>query len=67
MCGAFVVPAPGAELDSEALIAWSRGTMANYKVPRVVEIVDDLPVNAGGKVEKEALRARAASFPDRKG
>ena len=64
---AFVVPAPGAELDSEALIAWSRGTMANYKVPRVVEIVDDLPVNAGGKVEKEALRARAASFPDRKG
>ncbi len=64
---AFVVPAPGAELDAEALVAWSRGTMANYKVPRVVEIVDHLPVNAGGKVEKEALRARAATFPGRKG
>ena len=32
--------------------------MANYKVPRAVEIVDDLPVNATGKVEKETLRAR---------
>ena len=34
--------------------------MANYKVPRAVEIVDDLPVNAAGKVEKDVLRARAA-------
>ena len=57
---AFVVPAPGAEVDPEELIGWARGTMANYKVPRAVEIVDDLPVNAGGKVEKDTLRARAA-------
>jgi acyl-coenzyme A synthetase/AMP-(fatty) acid ligase len=35
--------------------------MANYKAPRVVEIVDELPVNATGKVVKDALRARAAS------
>jgi acyl-CoA synthetase (AMP-forming)/AMP-acid ligase II len=32
--------------------------MANYKVPRAVEIVDELPRNATGKVEKLALRAR---------
>ena len=38
---------------------WARGAMANYKVPRAVEIVDELPVNAAGKVEKEVLRARA--------
>ena len=31
--------------------------MANYKVPRVVEIVDALPLNATGKVIKDALRA----------
>ena len=37
--------------------------MANYKVPRAVEIVDALPVNATGKVEKELLRGRAASRP----
>ena len=57
---AFVVVAPGAELRPEELIEWARAAMANYKVPRAVEIVDDLPVNATGKVEKEVLRARAA-------
>ena len=62
---AFVVPAPDAEVDPEELIAWARAAMANYKVPRAVEVVDDLPVNAAGKVEKETLRARAASFPGR--
>ena len=35
--------------------------MANYKVPRRVEIVDELPLNATGKVMKEELRARVAS------
>jgi acyl-CoA synthetase (AMP-forming)/AMP-acid ligase II len=30
--------------------------MANYKVPRVVELVDELPINATGKVMKDALR-----------
>ena len=57
---AFVVLAPGAELRPEELIEWARVAMANYKVPRAVEIVDDLPVNATGKVEKEILRTRAA-------
>ena len=57
---AFVVVSPGAVLRPDELIAWARGAMANYKVPRAVEIVDDLPVNAAGKVEKEVLRARAA-------
>ena len=52
---AFVVVAPGATLDPDELIAWARDTMANYKVPRAVEIVDELPVNAAGKVEKETL------------
>jgi acyl-CoA synthetase (AMP-forming)/AMP-acid ligase II len=58
---AFVVAVPGAQLDADELIAWSRDTMANYKVPRAVELVDELPVNAAGKVEKETLRARAAA------
>jgi acyl-CoA synthetase (AMP-forming)/AMP-acid ligase II len=58
---AFVVVTPGATLDPDELIAWSRETMANYKVPRAVELVDELPVNAAGKVEKETLRARAAA------
>jgi acyl-CoA synthetase (AMP-forming)/AMP-acid ligase II len=35
--------------------------MANYKVPRRVDIVDALPVNAAGKVLKYQLRERAQS------
>jgi acyl-CoA synthetase (AMP-forming)/AMP-acid ligase II len=34
--------------------------MANYKAPRRVEVVDELPVGATGKVLKDELRARAA-------
>jgi acyl-CoA synthetase (AMP-forming)/AMP-acid ligase II len=56
---AFVVPAPGEKLTPESVIAWCRENMANYKVPRVVEIVDELPTNAAGKVTKFVLRERA--------
>ena len=33
--------------------------MANYKAPRTVQLVDELPLNASGKVLKYELRARA--------
>lgn len=55
---AFVIPAPGVELTAEEVIAYSREVMANYKVPRRVEIVSDLPLNATGKILKNELRAR---------
>jgi acyl-CoA synthetase (AMP-forming)/AMP-acid ligase II len=58
---AYVIPRPGAEIDAAELIAWSRERMANYKVPRRVEVVDALPLNASGKVLKFELRARAAA------
>jgi acyl-CoA synthetase (AMP-forming)/AMP-acid ligase II len=56
---AFVVPRPGVTVDPDELIAWAREEMANYKVPRRVAIVDELPVNASGKVLKYELRNRA--------
>jgi acyl-CoA synthetase (AMP-forming)/AMP-acid ligase II len=59
---AFVVPTPGARIGAPELIAWSREHLANYKVPRHVEIVDDLPRNASGKVLKFELRERAAGI-----
>lgn len=55
---AFIVPRPGTRPDAERIIAWSRANMANYKVPRLVEIVDALPLNASGKVLKTELRGR---------
>ena len=58
---AFIVLRPEATATTEDdLIAWAREQMANYKVPRTVELVDELPLNASGKVEKAILRARAA-------
>ena len=58
---AYVVPRPGTSLTPEAVIAWCRTQMANYKVPRYVEVVDALPMNASGKVTKFVLRERAAT------
>ncbi|MFJ4281935.1 FadD3 family acyl-CoA ligase [Streptomyces massasporeus] len=55
---AYVVRRPGALLTADDLIAWSRREMANYKVPRTVEFVAELPRNASGKVVKGALRDR---------
>jgi acyl-CoA synthetase (AMP-forming)/AMP-acid ligase II/uncharacterized OB-fold protein len=55
---AFVVPTPGDPIAASELVEWARGEMANYKVPRVVEFLDALPVNATGKVVKDELRAR---------
>jgi acyl-CoA synthetase (AMP-forming)/AMP-acid ligase II len=51
---AFVVPkVPVSEQD---LIAWCRDRMAGFKSPRYVEFLDELPLNATGKVMKDQLR-----------
>jgi acyl-CoA synthetase (AMP-forming)/AMP-acid ligase II len=57
---AFVVLDDGPPLEPADVIEWARAEMANYKVPRFVEFLDALPVNATGKVVKDELRARAA-------
>ena len=59
---AFVVPRAGETADPAEIRDWSRREMANYKVPRRVEVVDALPVNASGKVLKFELRERAAKL-----
>ncbi|RYE01386.1 MAG: hypothetical protein EOP61_11415 [Sphingomonadales bacterium] len=53
---AFVVLRSGRAATAEELRIWARGAMANYKVPRGIEIVDALPRNAAGKVVRAALR-----------
>lgn len=53
---AFVVPRAGATVTPEEVIAYCRDRLANYKVPRYVEVVDALPKNATGKVTKNVLR-----------
>ncbi|MGO4422438.1 AMP-binding protein, partial [Streptomyces sp. MCAF7] len=55
---AYAVRRAGATLTADDLIAWSRREMANYKVPRQVEFLTELPRNASGKVLKTHLRSR---------
>jgi acyl-CoA synthetase (AMP-forming)/AMP-acid ligase II len=55
---AFIVLVPGADMSEEEVISWCRDNMANYKVPRSVEFLEAMPLNASGKVLKTALRER---------
>lgn len=58
---AFVVLRPGQAAAAEDIIAWARAHMANYKVPRTIVFVRELPTNASGKVLRMALRQREES------
>jgi acyl-CoA synthetase (AMP-forming)/AMP-acid ligase II len=53
---AVVVPAPGAQVDPQALIAYAREHLAGFKSPKSVDVVDELPRNPTGKVLKKDLR-----------
>ena len=55
---AVVVARKGAQLEPAAIIAELRKNLANFKVPKQVYLVDDLPRNAMGKVQKAELRGR---------
>ena len=56
---AFVVVKPGAALDEETVIAYTREHLAKFKTPQSVEFLDVLPRNPGGKVVKPLLRERS--------
>lgn len=58
---AYVVGRDGHSLDADSVIAACRERLANFKVPRQVEILDELPHNAAGKVLKRELRQRTAA------
>jgi fatty-acyl-CoA synthase len=55
---ACVVLKPGASAAPDELIAFLRGQLAGYKVPKSVEFLDALPVSAAGKILKRDLRER---------
>lgn len=57
---AYVETEGVADVDIEAVLATLRARLASFKVPREMTIVDELPRNAMGKIDKPALRARSA-------
>jgi len=55
---AVVVPKPGAQLQGSEIAAALKAKIANFKVPKLVELVQELPRNTMGKVQKNLLRER---------
>jgi fatty-acyl-CoA synthase len=47
---AFVIRKPNETITEEEIIAWSRKVMANYKIPRTVAFVEELPLSGTGKI-----------------
>ncbi len=56
---AFVQVAPGADVAPESLIAFCRGRIASFKIPRYVFVVEELPMTSSGKIQKAHLRDAA--------
>lgn len=55
---ALIVAKPGAALEPGQIIACLKATLANFKVPKLCLLVDELPRNSMGKVQKNVLRAQ---------
>jgi len=58
---AFVVLAPGAAATPDLLKQHVRENLANYKVPREIIVLEELPRNSTGKILRNELRARAGA------
>ena len=58
---AVLVTRSGTEWKESEFLQWCRANMANYKVPRHVRVVESLPLNPSGKVQKFKLRAEAGA------
>jgi malonyl-CoA/methylmalonyl-CoA synthetase len=59
---AVVVPQPGALLSEADIVSALQARLARYKIPKRVLIVEELPRNTMGKVQKNALRSAYASL-----
>ena len=62
--GETVVAVVVGDVDPDEVIAFARERIAHFKAPRRVEIVDELPRNATGKLLKRVLRAQFAGHAE---
>ena len=61
---AFITLEPGHTFDAGQAKAWCKQHLANYKVPKRFEVLDDLPLLPVGKVDKRALHSSITSRTD---
>jgi long-chain acyl-CoA synthetase len=57
---AFVVGREGVHLDAAELVAMAREHLAKFKVPRMIHVVKELPLNGEGRVLRSALRGEGS-------
>jgi fatty-acyl-CoA synthase len=53
---ALVVPRPGADLDAASVLGHLDGRLARYKIPKLVELITEIPRTGSGKILKSRLR-----------
>ena len=53
---AYIVPKPGEKINTAEIMAFCREKLASYKVPRMIEIREELPKSMVGKILRRALR-----------
>jgi fatty-acyl-CoA synthase len=58
---AWVIRRPGATVTEDELLAFCRGRIATYKIPRFVKFVDTFPMTVTGKVQKFRMREMAVT------
>jgi long-chain acyl-CoA synthetase len=60
---AYIVPKLGASIDEKDVLTFCRKYLAPFKIPRSIEIIDEIPKNVTGKILKRVLRRIAAGLP----
>jgi acyl-CoA synthetase (AMP-forming)/AMP-acid ligase II len=58
---AVIVPKPGETIASEEIIKYCKQHLAGYKVPKYVEVVEEIPKTSTGKTRKNILREMLVS------
>jgi len=59
VAAAYIIPREGTTIDPQEIVDFCVGEIANFKVPRYVEIIDALPMTQSGKIQKFKLREAA--------
>ena len=57
---AYIQLEPDAQMSADAVIAYCRGKLASFKLPKQVVFLEDFPMTASGKIRKVDLREDAA-------
>ena len=58
----YAIPKEGVSLDPQEIADFSKGKIANFKVPRYARVVDQMPMTASGKIQKYKLREEAQNL-----